>query len=163
MHHVFLFGCKPLLIEASLFNRSIPGHTFEQQLFNRLHASSRQRPVHKDVAIKCVADRGHGHAVVMRHIIADNAEAPPLNYPAWRIVDRVMETVEADGAEFLQMPHVLHGGTGPAAQCQGAGIGGNYQVIGQATAQPEPGNAKGTILVVACRIRGGECRFRSRE
>ncbi len=113
----------------------------------------REAPLHRAVEQR-VRERQQDHALVMRHVRADDRARLPARNARRRVVDRLEEAEaagQAVGGEALQ---VAAGGFRRDHQRKGRSVRRDDQVLREPALQPQPRHAERAVLVVETRVDG---------
>ena len=101
-----------------------------------------------------VGEADEGHALVMRQILPDDASRLRSHRSlrillARRVIDGLVEAERPLGADLGQAREVGRHGPGIDRGREGAGIGCDDEIIGEATFESEPRDAERHVLVIA--------------
>ena len=92
--------------------------------------------------MKCIGQGDDRHALMMRHIAADDRHLLVLGQPRRGIVKSFIPAIPPVSARGLEGCEVSYRCLGRNHRRQGSGVRSDDDIIGKGTLEPETGNAK---------------------
>ena len=118
-----------------------------------LDARVGMKPLPQRGVMQRVVERGERHALVVCHVGGQNHTGFPIRrIPFECVIDRFVEAVPADHAFPFETLKIAQDVERDKRRHQHGRVGRHDQIVGEPAFQPEPGDAKRPILIIALEI-----------
>ncbi len=149
---------RPHFLAPRPRHRHVARRALVQEQLGRLHHGRPVEALAQAPVEEHVGERGHRHALVMRHVGAHHRDARPLGPPRPGEVQRLVEPVRALPTEPPELDEVSRRRGGVDHGRQRGRVRRDHEVLAQPALQPQPGDTEARVLIgqveVADVVRG---------
>ena len=125
----------------------VPGHALLQEKLGRLDDGLAVEPRPHHPIAEHIRERDDGHALMVRHVGANDCHRRPGREPGRRVVERLVESVESPSAHGDEARKVAGGGARVDHGGQSGRVGRDDQVLAEAPLKAQTRNPEVRILV----------------